>query len=154
MSSRLHGALAGVWSRRLARQRGSAAVLATPRGPPRPSLHLLLSPRPLLQSFQTVTEDLKRRFAVNGEPLIDEHLVGSLSRGASPHWSNDAYKRQTGFQLPPGALQLSSSGAARCRAAGLGRFARLPAWKCFPRPCRRGSERAALGGVVALRQAR
>lgn len=39
------------------------------------------------QSFQTVTEDLKRRFAVNGEPLIDESVVGSLSRGASPHWS-------------------------------------------------------------------
>ena len=41
-----------------------------------------------LQSFQTVTEDLKRRFAVNGEPLIDESVVGSLSRGASPHWSS------------------------------------------------------------------
>ncbi|PRW57239.1 Uridine-cytidine kinase C [Chlorella sorokiniana] len=63
----------------------------------------------LTESFQTVTEDLKRRFAVNGEPLIDESVVGSLSRGASPHWSSGSFKRQTGFQLPPGALQLSSS---------------------------------------------
>ncbi|KAL4451982.1 hypothetical protein ABPG75_007644 [Micractinium tetrahymenae] len=66
----------------------------------------------LTESFQTVTEDLKRRFAVNGEPLIDESVVGSLSRGASPHWSNGSFRRQTGFQLPPGALQLSSSAPA------------------------------------------
>lgn len=72
--------------------------------PPHPTSHHK-------QSFQTVTEDLKRRFAVNGEPLIDESVVGSLSRGASPHFLAGSYKRQTGFQLPPGALQLSSSGA-------------------------------------------
>ncbi|PSC70801.1 DNA topoisomerase I [Micractinium conductrix] len=66
----------------------------------------------LTESFQMVTEDLKKRFAVNGEPLIDEHVVGSLSRGASPHWSNGSFKRQTGFQLAPGALQLSSSAPA------------------------------------------
>lgn len=65
-----------------------------------------------------MTEDLKRRFAVNGEPLIDEHVVGSLSRGASPHWSSGSFKRQTGFQLPQGALQLSSSGARSWRGAG------------------------------------
>ncbi len=52
-------------------------------------LSLPFPPPPLIspQSFQTVTEDLKRRFAVNGEPLIDESVVGSLSRGTSPHWS-------------------------------------------------------------------
>jgi hypothetical protein len=73
----------------------------------------LCAPCPSPQSFQTVTEDLKRRFAVNGEPLIDETVVGSLSRGASPHWSSGSFKRQTGFQLPAGALQLSTSGEWR-----------------------------------------
>ncbi|KAL4857135.1 Uridine-cytidine kinase C [Chlorella vulgaris] len=63
----------------------------------------------LTESFQTVTEDLKRRFAVNGEPLIDETVVGSLSRGTSPHWTNSAFQRQTGFQLPDGALLSSSA---------------------------------------------
>lgn len=32
----------------------------------------------LTSSFQSVTEDLKKRFAVNGEPLIDESVVGSF----------------------------------------------------------------------------
>ena len=72
--------------------------------------HPPASPPARLQSFQTVTEDLKRRFAVNGEPLIDESVVGSLSRGTSPHWSNGSFSRQTGFQLP-GLPPLSSSGA-------------------------------------------
>ena len=67
-----------------------------------------------------MTEDLKRRFAVNGEPLIDETtLVGSYhSRGNSPHWS--AYKRHTGFALPPGAAPMSSSGAVCARGGGRG----------------------------------
>ena len=51
----------------------------------------------LTQSFQTVTEDLKRRFAVNGEPLIDEHVVGSFSRGSSPLVSS--FPRTTGFAI-------------------------------------------------------
>lgn len=37
----------------------------------------------LTQDFMTVSEDLKRRFTVNGEPL-DEAVVGSLSKGSSP----------------------------------------------------------------------
>lgn len=57
----------------------------------------------LTTSFQTVTEDLKRRFAVNGEPLIDEHVVGSYSRGSSPALSS--FPRHIGFALtsPTGA---------------------------------------------------
>lgn len=52
----------------------------------------------LTQSFQIVTEDLKRKFAVNGEPLIDEGaIVGSFSRGSSPQVGS--YKRQMGFAL-------------------------------------------------------
>ena len=51
----------------------------------------------LTQSFQTVTEDLKRRFAVNGEPLIDEHVVGSFSRGSSP--ALGSFPRHIGFAL-------------------------------------------------------
>lgn len=52
----------------------------------------------LTQSFQTVTEDLKRRFAVNGEPLSDEHVVGSFSRGSSPLITG-SFPRQMGFSL-------------------------------------------------------
>lgn len=72
----------------------------------------------LTRSFQTVTEDLKRRFAVNGEPLIDESTVGSFSsRGQSPMLS-DGFKRTTGFSPTmaiTGGAQMSTSGAA-CRA--------------------------------------
>ena len=51
----------------------------------------------LTQSFQTVTEDLRKRFAVNGEPLIDEHHVGSFSRGSSPLVGS--FSRTIGFNL-------------------------------------------------------
>lgn len=51
----------------------------------------------LMQDFQEVTEDLKRRFAVNGEPLIDETVVGSFSRGSSPHFGS--FIRTTGFAV-------------------------------------------------------
>lgn len=37
----------------------------------------------LTQDFLTVSDDLKRRFTVNGEPL-DEAVVGSMSKGSSP----------------------------------------------------------------------
>lgn len=59
------------------------------------------------QSFQTVTEDLKRRFAVNGEPLIDESVVGSLSRGASPHWSAGELQHHCGSEFAVCAAALS-----------------------------------------------
>ena len=52
----------------------------------------------LTQSFQTVTEDLKRRFAVNGEPLIDENVVGSFSRGSSPLF-NSSFTRSLAYGL-------------------------------------------------------
>ena len=62
----------------------------------------------LTQSFQTVTEDLKRRFAVNGEPLIDEHVVGSFSRGSSP--AVGSFSRTIGFHLTsPTAAQRQSA---------------------------------------------
>ena len=66
----------------------------------------------LTQSFQTVTEDLKRRFAVNGEPLIDESVVGSYaSRGSSPSRTlSGSWRRTTGFSIPARPA-LSSSGA-------------------------------------------
>jgi hypothetical protein len=68
----------------------------------------------LTRSFQKVTDDLKRRFAVNGEPLIDESTVGSFSsRGQSPMLS-DGFKRTTGFSPTMaimGGAQMSTSGA-------------------------------------------
>jgi adenylate cyclase class IV len=63
----------------------------------------------LTQSFQTVTEDLKRRFAVNGEPLVDEQTVGSYSRGSSP--LPPSFTRTLGFAAdsPKGAALMSRS---------------------------------------------
>lgn len=145
------------------RLRGSTGTCASGRweGDPDPHRGLWLQTRlhlrpPVpclpLQSFQTVTEDLKRRFAVNGEPLIDETVVGSLSRGASPHWSNASYRRQTGFQLPPGALPLSSSGTRAGhgqRAALQGRRAAAPLNGCTA-PVLGGSRGWQLGAGAGL----
>ena len=67
----------------------------------------------LTQNFQKVTEDLKRRFAVNGEPLSDEHVVGSLSKGSSP-LIGGSFTRTTGFNISsPVQLPLSTSEPAR-----------------------------------------
>ena len=57
----------------------------------------------LTSSFQSVTEDLKKRFAVNGEPLIDESVVGSFQvrRAAPAGWAR---------------LGLHASVCARCAA--------------------------------------
>lgn len=71
----------------------------------------------LTEAFQTVTEDLKRRFAVNGESLVDEsNVIGSspMSAGNSPFRSisgSGAFDSQRGFSM----LQrpsLASSGAS------------------------------------------
>lgn len=65
----------------------------------------------LTQSFQTVTEDLKRRFAVNGEPLVsDEHIVGSFSHGSSPMMGG-SFTRTTGFRLASPSAPLMSTSA-------------------------------------------
>jgi uridine kinase/adenylate cyclase class IV len=60
----------------------------------------------LTSEFQKVTEDLKRKFAVNGEPLIDEAIVGSLSRGSSPLVGS--FQRTIGFK-PTGEKPVLSS---------------------------------------------
>ena len=73
----------------------------------------------LTETFQTVTEDLKRRFAVNGESLVDEtNISGSspMSAGNSPfrHGSNGGsggFAVQRGFALPQQRPTLASSGA-------------------------------------------
>ncbi|KAI8104527.1 hypothetical protein M9434_003082 [Picochlorum sp. BPE23] len=69
----------------------------------------------LTQEFLTVSEDLKRRFAVNGEPLTDE-LVGSLSKGSSPLISGSSflggsYTKTTGFHVSSPPMNLVSSSA-------------------------------------------
>ncbi len=70
----------------------------------------------LTQDFMTVSEDLKRRFTVNGEPL-DEAVVGSLSKGSSPLISGSFLgssfgRHKTSEYLcasPLGAVPISSS---------------------------------------------
>lgn len=57
----------------------------------------------LTQSFQTVTEDLKRHFKVNGEPLIEAEHVGSFSRSSSPSWAFGSFNRTLGFGLSSAA---------------------------------------------------
>ncbi|KAK9917284.1 hypothetical protein WJX75_002761 [Coccomyxa subellipsoidea] len=48
----------------------------------------------LTASFQYVTEDLRRRFMVDGEPLLHENSIGS-----SPILSS-SFRRTTGFSIP------------------------------------------------------
>lgn len=56
-------------------------------------------------SFQSVTEDLRRRFAVDGEPLLEEGVEGK-----SPMLGASFFNRTTGFAVPQKAV-ISSSGA-------------------------------------------
>ena len=62
----------------------------------------------LVTDFQKVTEDLKRRFVVNGEPLIEEGMVV----GGSPMGSG-SFKRMTGFTLPQRPTMASSGEGER-----------------------------------------
>ena len=48
----------------------------------------------LTASFQNVTEDLRRRFVVDGEPLFDEGVGGR-----SPVLAH-SFRRTTGFSMP------------------------------------------------------
>lgn len=57
----------------------------------------------LTASFQCVTEDLRRQFMVDGEPLLHENSIGSSPILAS------SFRRTTGFNIPD-RNQLSSSG--------------------------------------------
>lgn len=60
----------------------------------------------LTAAFQTVTEDMKRRFVVDGEPQINEFdVVGCspMSEGAG------SFRRNVGFLVPP-SRTMSSSG--------------------------------------------
>jgi hypothetical protein len=57
----------------------------------------------LTASFQYVTEDLRRQFMVDGEPLLHESSIGS-----SPILSS-SFRRTTGFSVPE-KPSLSSSG--------------------------------------------
>ena len=66
----------------------------------------------LTASFQSISEDLRRRFVVDGEPLLESDSIGSSPVLAS------SLRRTTGFAVPP----LASSGARPrprgvCRAA-------------------------------------
>lgn len=74
----------------------------------------------LTQEFLTVSEDLKRRFSVNGEPLGDD-IAGSISKGSSPliHGSflGGSYHKMTGFNVSSPADQMFSS-SAPIQAAG------------------------------------
>ena len=72
----------------------------------------------LTEAFQTVTEDLKRRFAVNGESVVDEtNISGSspMSAGHSPFRSNSlsggAFASQRGFSVGRRPSMASSGGA-------------------------------------------
>ncbi|CAL8463321.1 g2855 [Coccomyxa elongata] len=56
----------------------------------------------LTASFQCVTEDLRRQFMVDGEPLLHENSIGSSPILAS------SFRRTTGFNIPD-RNQLSSS---------------------------------------------
>ena len=60
----------------------------------------------LTASFQNVSEDLRRRFVVDGEPLLDSDSIGS-----SPVLSS-SLRRTTGFAVStPRAASMASSGA-------------------------------------------
>ncbi|KAK2078989.1 hypothetical protein QBZ16_002679 [Prototheca wickerhamii] len=75
----------------------------------------------LTAAFQTVTEDLKRRFRVNGEPLE----ASSLSRGSSP-LTQDSFRRTLGFELSgvsPQLLFSSSAPVSADKAHDMARFA-------------------------------
>ena len=56
----------------------------------------------LTASFQCVTEDLRRQFMVDGEPLLHENSIGS-----SPILSS-SFRRTTGFNIPT----MSTSGVS------------------------------------------
>lgn len=63
----------------------------------------------LTHDFLTVSEDLKRRFTVNGEPL-DEAVVGSLSKGSSPLISGSFLGSSYGHHKTAGYLGSSPLG--------------------------------------------
>jgi len=71
----------------------------------------------LTETFQTVTEDLKRRFAVNGESLVDEtNIIGSspMSAGNSPFRTisgSGGFSSQRGFSMNQRPT-MASSGAS------------------------------------------
>lgn len=59
-------------------------------------------------SFQSVTEDLRRRFAVDGEPLLEEGVEGK-----SPMLGASFFNRTTGFAVPQKAVISSSAPISR-----------------------------------------
>lgn len=59
----------------------------------------------LTASFQSVSEDLRRRFVVDGEPLLDPDSIGS-----SPVFAS-SLRRTTGFAVTQRPLTMASSGA-------------------------------------------
>jgi len=70
----------------------------------------------LTENFQTVTEDMRRRFAVDGEPMVNAgHVSASspLAMAASPlRASSVGFFRQAGFSAP------ATSGFAGFAASG------------------------------------
>lgn len=67
-------------------------------------LHRQLQLEKLTASFQYVTEDLRRQFMVDGEPLLHENSIGSSPILAS------SFRRTTGFTVPD-KPPMSTSGA-------------------------------------------
>ena len=59
----------------------------------------------LTASFQSVSEDLRRRFVVDGEPLLDPDSIGS-----SPVFAS-SLRRTTGFAVTQRPVTMASSGA-------------------------------------------
>lgn len=75
-----------------------------------PGMRMQIQLSKLVASFQSIPEDMKRRFTVNGEPLIEEGAEGrSPMLGAS-------FSRTTGFNVPVRPT-LASSGASQSISA-------------------------------------
>ena len=68
----------------------------------------------LTAAFQCVTEDLRRQFMVDGEPLLHEDSIGSSPVLAS------SFRRQIGFSAPERPPLTFSPGTCRaCLQSGL-----------------------------------
>ena len=73
----------------------------------------------LTAAFQNVTEDLKRRFVVNGEPLIDESAIVGNSPMSS---SGGSFRRTLGFAVPRQPAMSSSGESAALPIESQGSF--------------------------------
>lgn len=77
----------------------------------------------LTKQFQNVTEDMRRRFAVDGEPLVSAGHVSASSPSAaslSPLHACSAgvFRKQAGF-TPLGTRSVAASGGLLCVFSGV-----------------------------------